>query len=558
MAASAPPLLGSYLGVAEVSTTSGSGAFTLLGAIANSLPFSAKVPDGTTITVKVDGGAQIEFLVAIYTYPSTITPVSVISSTNGDQKIEWPATGQRIISLEQDIPAASLETLACPFPSDGVCAQALIKTGPDCYDNEWQYRPYPIAVWIDGAPTASQKVRLIVTEPIWFKADFEDSWAFCETTPSGDTYTITINRRDPFLELGTVTFGLGQREAFWGTTDDADQYLVPGDQLEFQCPADVDIIEDISITARGLIICKDMATRFCGGAYSGLGPDGGPSNSIMNFATPLGPSESVDTILIAGWMGYGSDDDGNTSIVIFNQHDDTFIAVTIGDGGLVPEGQFAFCFNLYDEFNSDVAGGYIICDLAGELRDTRWLPFAISIRASTQTIQIWCDGVLFDTPDPATFGWYSTSPFGSSVSWQADWQFAGAFVQPPGTYTHTPPAFTQGSPLSVMEFQPFSCSLSWYNFRLGLGEAFFDLSDEANIAKLFDTSSYPWRTVDWGPGGALVTGSQPLVYFQGDVKHFNTNRGYGGAVADPSNWTEGGPGEISGKVLNFIPLPDDA
>ena len=540
MAASAPPLLGSYLGVAEVSTTSGSGAFALLGAIANSLPFSAKVPDGATITVKVDGGAQIEFLVAIYTYPSTITPVSVISSTNGDQKIEWPATGQRIISLEQNFPEADAP---CPFPDGGVCAQALIKTGPNCYDNEWQWRPYPIAAWVSGAPDADQRIRLAVTEPLRIDAGFAGSYGYCDTAPAAD-FVIVINVVFPsgaISQLGTVTFPAGTKVSTWASTGDVDQYLSSGDRLEYLFPTDPDSIADITLTTRAVIVCQDTvgAVQFIGGGFGTTG--------LIEFALPTA-TEPADTILLACWLGYADTRPGSNLVLVFANSGASYIGISIGDGvGDIASGHFGVFLSIFDGV-AGLLSGYI--DIPVDLTDG-WHSLAISLQASTSTLQILCDGTVYDDATNITWDtWTGANRFGDHLTGQ--WQFGGGFAD--GTGSNVPPAFTFTDPLDFT-YTGFAPTISVYQFRIGFDEAFFDLADSGNVALLFGSG----RTyTNWGSSGELVTGTSPPGFFKLDARWTGTNYGTSGSVSPRADWTDGGAALVEGDVLGFVPLPPGA
>lgn len=535
-------------GVEETSTTSGTGSYALAGATPNSTTFASTVPDQSTVIYRAWDGARSEIGYGVFDYPATLRRLEILSSSNNNEVIDWQVAGQRIISIVQSAPAAAAEA-ECAFPEGGECGQILVKTDdPSCAGVEWQWRPYPIAVWIDGAPSANQKIRLTVTEALKFEAGLLGTWAWCGTPVFNiPVVTITINRVSPFLELGHIDFASGTMEAFLYTTDDEPQYLVPGDMFEYLWPADVDTIEDVSITVRGLIMCRDAAVRFLGGGFSGNQLEGENTASVLQFALPTA-DESADTILIAGWMGYADATPGSNLILVFNNTADNFIAVTIGDGNLVADGSFAFALVLYDSSGNEVVAGYT--EIPVDLADG-WHSFAISIRASTQTMQIMVDTNIY--PLGAFMTWLSSNPIAgpSSPHLAGLWQFCGAFVSGTGNVA---PAFSF-TPPSIFQFTIYSPDMSFYTFRMGFEETFFDLTDAASVAKLFTIDN---KVVDWGPHGQNVTGEIPPCYFKGDVYTFRLNLGTSGAVANPVNWLDGGPGDQSVSVQNFVPLPPGA
>lgn len=99
-------------GVAEISFTSGAGDYTLSGATADSATFAAKVPDGEVVVYKATDGAQSEYAYGIFNYPRTLRRLDIISSSNNDEVIDWPSTGQRLITLMQDSHGAIVSGIA--------------------------------------------------------------------------------------------------------------------------------------------------------------------------------------------------------------------------------------------------------------------------------------------------------------------------------------------------------------------------------------------------------------------------------------------------------------
>lgn len=205
-------------GVEEISFTSGAGSYTLSGATPNMLTFAAKVPDQSIVTYRATDGARSEYAYGIFDYPSTLRRLSILSSSNDDELIDWQVSGQRIITLMQDPNVIGPNTSGlpgsdptCPFPSDGECAQVLTTLGPGCYNNEWKWLPYSIPpIWVEGEPNAGQRFRFAVTEYIRFDADFAGSYAYADTAPTSTPLVILVNRVDSsgaVTPLGTITFG---------------------------------------------------------------------------------------------------------------------------------------------------------------------------------------------------------------------------------------------------------------------------------------------------------------------------------------------------------------
>ncbi len=86
--------------VSEVTFTSGTGFITLdgPGPRGNWFRFNDVYDDGVTIAIVVsDDSGQKEALFALFRAPETLVPQIMIISTNGNTKINWPTTGQRIV-----------------------------------------------------------------------------------------------------------------------------------------------------------------------------------------------------------------------------------------------------------------------------------------------------------------------------------------------------------------------------------------------------------------------------------------------------------------------------
>src|SRR4029077_16576877 len=146
----------------------------------------------------------------------------VINSSQNDLAVDWPTSGQCIISLVNDATGA--------LPPAGDRAQAMVKFSAADYDATWQWRPSPIAVWIDGAPTANRQVRLAITEFIRFFPNFSGSVAYADVAPAIDV-VIAIRRIvvGTTYTLGSIKFAAGSGVGYWTSTGGFQQHLLAGD-----------------------------------------------------------------------------------------------------------------------------------------------------------------------------------------------------------------------------------------------------------------------------------------------------------------------------------------
>ena len=239
----------SSLGVQEVSTTSGTGPYALLASTPDHWRFQDKLFEGDVVTYEANDGARSEYGRGRFEYPATLHRLAIINSSEADQPVDWPVSGQCIISLVSDPNGA--------LPPGGDCAQALIKYSDADYAASWQWRPYPIAIWIEGRPGANRSVRLAITEWVRFFGGFGGSVAYADTAAASNI-VIEINRlayTGETILLGTVTFASGSLVGYWVSTGGAEQQLLATDRIEFLFPASSGTLADISITVRGIIVC---------------------------------------------------------------------------------------------------------------------------------------------------------------------------------------------------------------------------------------------------------------------------------------------------------------
>jgi hypothetical protein len=85
-------------GIAQLTTTSGLGSYTLGMPIRDKLPISAAYDDGVLLRYRVtDDSSTQEINEGVFTAPDQLTRDTLIISSTGDF-VSWPTTGQRIIT----------------------------------------------------------------------------------------------------------------------------------------------------------------------------------------------------------------------------------------------------------------------------------------------------------------------------------------------------------------------------------------------------------------------------------------------------------------------------
>jgi hypothetical protein len=186
-----------------------------------------------------------------------------------------------------------------------------------------------------------------------------------------------------------------------------------------------------------------------------------------------------------------------------------------------------------DDVGVGQVSGYV--DIPVDLT-SGWHSFAVSLQASTSTLQVLVDKVAY--PAGANIAWTDWSPasrFGGGF--MGLWQFSGTFAA--GTGPNAPPNFTFVSPTNF-SFTEFAPTISAYACWMSFDDPFFDLTDTGNQ----DLIAGPGNTfISWGAQGELITGTQPPCFF-------NTRFGSAGV-----NLGTGDQGATSGPCLNFFPPP---
>lgn len=218
----------SFLGVQEVSTTSGTGAYTLSGAIANSFTFASKVPDGEVVIYEATDEGQREFAYGRFEYPNILHRISPISTSNSNEVVDWPVTGQRVITAIQSA-AETSETF-----------------------------PYPVAtflpgVLLGGSDDERSRATILITDAITLPAHFVGSGARARLVATAAT-VLLVNKisSGATTQIGTVTFAAGEDDGVLATTGGTEKSVAALDLIELLGPTSADdTLGDVSVTLRG-------------------------------------------------------------------------------------------------------------------------------------------------------------------------------------------------------------------------------------------------------------------------------------------------------------------
>ncbi|SLN31717.1 hypothetical protein [Oceanibacterium hippocampi] len=87
-----------YNRVRETSTTTGTGTLTLGGAPTDYLTFAAAVPDGAAVAYMIIAWPDYEIGVGTFTAPDQLGRDTVLESSNGGSKVDWPAGTRDVIA----------------------------------------------------------------------------------------------------------------------------------------------------------------------------------------------------------------------------------------------------------------------------------------------------------------------------------------------------------------------------------------------------------------------------------------------------------------------------
>lgn len=240
-------------GVREVSYTAGTYDYVLSGAVAGSYRFNDRVQDGSTnLLVTVSDSARVEWSRATFIAPNTLKPTEIISSSNNNNKVSWPATGQRVVTL------VSADAIAM-LPVGGVTGDQLRKRTNADYDTRWEGSPYPIAMFlpgelIGGAAEDRSRATILVTEAVTFLANFAGSYFFARVAATAETVLGINEITGPAtaVAIGTVTFAAASSTGVLASTGGTAKALIAGQSIELLGPATADdTLADIRGTLRG-------------------------------------------------------------------------------------------------------------------------------------------------------------------------------------------------------------------------------------------------------------------------------------------------------------------
>lgn len=112
--------------VQETTTTSGTGALALLGAVAGRKAFSSQLANADTTAYVIEDGTDWECGIGTFTGPGTLSRDTVIYSTNGNALVNWPASGTRNVYVSAI--GEMFASLVAPAAGTGLLAQTADRT----------------------------------------------------------------------------------------------------------------------------------------------------------------------------------------------------------------------------------------------------------------------------------------------------------------------------------------------------------------------------------------------------------------------------------------------
>lgn len=238
-------------GVCEISYTSGTGDYVVSGAIATdqfgAFRFRDKVANLANVFIKVTNGPSTEYVKGIFTYPDKISRDNVVNSSNDNNKIDWPETGQRIVELVIDFNSG--------LPAGGKKGDQLRKYSDVDWDVVWQGSPYPIAFCLPGLMFGGNddertRAGIIVTESVEFDTNFMGSFATCRV-PSTLNKSFDVNSvyLGSSVLIGHVLFESGLNYGKFDTIYGEIKTLEGGKEIELfgEAIAD-DTLRDVKVT----------------------------------------------------------------------------------------------------------------------------------------------------------------------------------------------------------------------------------------------------------------------------------------------------------------------
>jgi hypothetical protein len=213
-------------GVKEVSKTSGTGDYTLGGAVGGSYSVDSVLSnsDQAYFSVEMPGGPGREIFLGTFTSPSTLARTSIVSSSNSDAAVDWPSTGQRFITL---IRRPDILYEICMFISGRL---------------------------FGGADVDRTRVRIITTQGASFLNNFSGSVAFSRVDAAADI-DFDINQIDStnsVTNLGTMSITGGGNVASFTSVGGTAKTVSAGDAIEILAPVTPDTdLRDLAINFLG-------------------------------------------------------------------------------------------------------------------------------------------------------------------------------------------------------------------------------------------------------------------------------------------------------------------
>lgn len=213
-------------GVAERSTTAGTGAYTLLGSPAGRLTLASAMSTGDTayFLVVMPGGPGIEVVLGTFTSPDQLARTDVITSSNADAAVNWPSTGQRLIQMIRE-------------PSS----------------------VWPMAMFVPGAMQGGTddqrtRVRVRTTHAVNFAADFAGTPAYCRVAVAADC-TFDVNKvvgANTITLIGSLFFANGSQIGVLATASGTEKQLAALDAIELLGDTVADTgLRDLDVTFLG-------------------------------------------------------------------------------------------------------------------------------------------------------------------------------------------------------------------------------------------------------------------------------------------------------------------
>jgi hypothetical protein len=237
--------------VAESSTTPGMGVYLLDGPLAGCYSFSTQIANGKVVSYSATDGVRVEYGRGTFTAPNLLSRDEILSSSEGNDKINWSNFGQRIIEISTEIGGL--------IPIGGEIGDQLRKFGVNDYDSRWEGSPYPIAVCFPGNLSGGNddnrtRARIIITERIKFLSNFQGSYSWARIMPSGNV-SLEINKiliNNSSVLVGNLVILTGQTIGSFTTVGEEEKIFNFGEMIEILAPVSADAtLLDLSLTLKG-------------------------------------------------------------------------------------------------------------------------------------------------------------------------------------------------------------------------------------------------------------------------------------------------------------------